>query len=86
MDDLLTTDQAAALCKLSPRTFESLRVKGGGPIFIRLGRAIRYRLEDVEAWIRDHSRRNTSEESPPKPPEPGEQPRIPDDLELSPQE
>jgi excisionase family DNA binding protein len=74
MDDLLTTDQLAALCGLSPRTLEKLRVTGGGPIFIRLGRAIRYRREDIEAWIRGHSRRNTSEDSPPKPPEPGDEP------------
>jgi hypothetical protein len=42
---LLNTRQAAERCNLSPRTLEKRRVTGGGPLYIRLGSAVRYRLE-----------------------------------------
>jgi predicted DNA-binding transcriptional regulator AlpA len=51
MTALLDTRQAAERCKLSPRTLEKRRRLGGGPAFVRLGRAVRYRVEDLEAWI-----------------------------------
>jgi hypothetical protein len=51
MTILLNTSQAAERCSLSPRTLEGLRSHGGGPPFIRLGSAVRYRLEDLDAWI-----------------------------------
>jgi excisionase family DNA binding protein len=50
-DDLLTTQQAAALLQLSPRTLRRWRVEGKGPPFIRLGsRRVRYRREAVMDW------------------------------------
>jgi len=36
---------------LSERTLERFRVSGAGPKFVRLGRSIRYRLTDIEAFI-----------------------------------
>ena len=42
-----------------------LRVIGGGPHFVRLGRAVLYRLEDLETWIASNRRRTTSEQLPP---------------------
>ncbi len=48
---LLNTDQAAMYLNLAKATLESMRVRGGGPLFIRLGRAVRYRPEDLDAWI-----------------------------------
>jgi predicted DNA-binding transcriptional regulator AlpA len=61
MSDLLNTRQAAERCNLSPRTFEKLRMTGGGPPFIRLGGAVRYQLEDLDAWIASNRRRTTSD-------------------------
>jgi excisionase family DNA binding protein len=43
--------EAAALLQTSVSTLAKLRVHGGGPRYCRLGRAIRYRAEDLEAWI-----------------------------------
>lgn len=60
---LLNTRQAAARCGLSPRTLEKRRVVGGGPLFVRLGGAVRYRLEDLEAWIAANRRRSTSDQA-----------------------
>jgi len=59
---LLTTAQAAALLGLSPRTLEGLRLRGGGPRYVRLSaRAVRYRREDLAAWIDAGVRTNTAE-------------------------
>jgi excisionase family DNA binding protein len=48
---LLTQSQAAKLLQLSERTLERLRVSGGGPVYVKAGRVVRYREADLEAWI-----------------------------------
>ena len=62
MPVLLNTRQAAERCNLSPRTLEKYRVTGGGPPFIRLGSAVRYRIEDLDSWIAANRRRSTSDD------------------------
>jgi hypothetical protein len=50
-DALLYPVEAAYLMALSDRTLEGLRVRGGGPVYVRLNRAVRYRRSDVVGWI-----------------------------------
>ena len=50
-DAILTEVEIADFLKLSTRTLQAWRVKKDGPPFIRVGRAIRYRLRDVVRWI-----------------------------------
>lgn len=57
----LSTETAAQLLGLSPRTLEKWRGTGGGPIFVKLGRRVAYRLADVERWIESQRRRSTSD-------------------------
>jgi len=52
----LTTKEAAELLGLAPNTLSHSRVSGklGGtkaPSHIKKGRLVRYRLEDIEAWL-----------------------------------
>lgn len=56
---LLTQLEAATLLHLSERTLERLR--GAGPKFVRLGRSIRYRPTDIEAYIASRVVSSTSE-------------------------
>ena len=63
MQPLLTQRQAAALLCLSERTLERFRVSGIGPKFVRMGKSIRYRLSDVEAWIASRTVGSTSEQT-----------------------
>jgi predicted DNA-binding transcriptional regulator AlpA len=50
--ELLTQAQAATRLGLSPRTLEQYRTRGGGPLFVRISsRCVRYRPEDIEAWV-----------------------------------
>jgi hypothetical protein len=49
-DEYLTTVEAAARLKRSPKTLEYWRVVGFGPPYYRQRRAIRYLLSEVLAW------------------------------------
>ncbi len=63
-DDLLKEGDVARWTGLSIRTLQAYRVKGGGPVYIKLGgSAIRYRRSDVEAYIERGVRAHTSEPS-----------------------
>jgi hypothetical protein len=58
---MLYPAEAAALLALSPRTLESLRVRGGGPPFVRIGtRAVRYRRGATLDWAMSRERANTT--------------------------
>ena len=51
---MLTTDEAASYLNLHPSTLEKGRQshrKGLFPPFYRIGKAVRYRLADLEAWL-----------------------------------
>lgn len=47
---LLETVHAADELGLSPRTLEGWRRRGEGPPFLRIGRRVKYRIEDIEAY------------------------------------
>ncbi|MDB5452423.1 MAG: hypothetical protein JWO33_1001 [Caulobacteraceae bacterium] len=49
---LLTASEAAQWANVSVSYLNQQRMASGGkgPRFVRLGRAVRYRLEDLEAW------------------------------------
>ena len=57
----LTTNEAAAFLRLSPRTLERHRLIGSGAKFCRLGRKVVYRLSDLEAWASERTFSSTSE-------------------------
>jgi predicted DNA-binding transcriptional regulator AlpA len=58
---LLSQREVASLLHLSERTLERFRVSGTGPKFVCLGRSIRYRLTDIEAYITSRVVSSTSE-------------------------
>jgi hypothetical protein len=63
MQELLDTRAAAGVLRLSPRTLESLRLRGGGPRYVRLSRrAVRYHPVDLDAWIEKSRRSSTSDD------------------------
>lgn len=64
-DQLFDEMQAGRLLRVSRRTLQGWRLKGGGPPFVRLGpRCIRYRRADLEEFIAQRLRRSTSEYGP----------------------
>ena len=61
----LTTVEAAALLRLSPRTLEDMRVNGTGPRYRKLGPSRRARVvyseEDLLKWVDQYGYGSTSE-------------------------
>lgn len=63
--NLLTTVEAAAFLRLSPRTLERFRVEGSGPKFLKAGAGKRARVlydpQELRTWLAGHSYGSTSE-------------------------
>ena len=60
----IKTKEAAALLGLSPRTLETYRWRGGGPVFSRFGGSVRYLRSHVVAWAEARRVRPTSDDGP----------------------
>ena len=59
--ELLRTAGAAAIIGLSVSTLNKLRCSGGGPAFLKLGRAVRYKPVDLKDWLDSRRVISTSE-------------------------
>ncbi len=46
---------------ISPRTMETWRLRGNGPVYIKLGHGVRYRRRDLEDFLRRQTRTSTAE-------------------------
>ncbi len=62
---MLTTTEAAAFLRLSPRTLERFRVEGTGPKFLKAGAGKRARVlydpGELKAWLERFAFKSTSE-------------------------
>jgi predicted DNA-binding transcriptional regulator AlpA len=47
----LTTKEAADRVRLSESALEKKRVDGSGPVFVKLGKAVRYEVSALDEWI-----------------------------------
>jgi len=61
---VLNAVAAARYLGLSASTLAKWRVSGGGPLFLKLGRRVVYRLRDLEKWQEGCTRRSTSDLRP----------------------
>ena len=57
----LRTPEAARYTGLAKSTLEKLRVTGDGSPFIRIGRAVLYDPDDLDAWLAANRRKSTSD-------------------------
>ncbi len=48
---VMTVKQASEYLGLAVSTLNKWRCHGGGPVFVKMGRAVRYRVVDLEAYI-----------------------------------
>lgn len=51
MDRLLLMSEVAELLGLPVRTLEHWRLQGRGPKSAKIGRRVKYRERDVQAWV-----------------------------------
>lgn len=60
--ELLTTEEAAAYLNLrNKRTLDNWRSAGFGPRYSKIGRAVRYRRNDLIVWIEANTHQHTGE-------------------------
>jgi Helix-turn-helix domain len=58
---MLTTHEAAQRLAWSVRTLERLRLTGLGPRYVKVGKCVRYRVSDLEAFVASRVIASTSE-------------------------
>ena len=51
VEPLLTEAEVADICGLSTAAIRRWRLLNQGPRYIKVGAAVRYRLEDIRAWL-----------------------------------
>jgi predicted DNA-binding transcriptional regulator AlpA len=59
---LLKVPEAAIYLAVSVAYLNALRCRGGGPVFVRMGRAVAYHPDDLEAWLAARRRTSTSDQ------------------------
>ncbi|GMB82858.1 hypothetical protein NN6n1_36410 [Shinella zoogloeoides] len=57
---MLRTDDAANYVGVSASTLNKLRLAGGGPEYIKLGKSVVYDPADLDAWLASNRRSSTS--------------------------
>lgn len=61
LDSLIPETEAAKFVGYTIRALQNWRVRGGGPVFIKVSsRSIRYRRRDLIAWADERAIANTS--------------------------
>lgn len=56
-DGLMDPRTTAAFLAVSVLSLADWRCKGTGPVFLKLGSAVRYRRSDLEAWLESCTRK-----------------------------
>lgn len=54
MNHFLTSAEYAELLGIPKNAAAQQRLKGEGPVFVKVGRRVRYRRADVERWIEEN--------------------------------
>jgi predicted DNA-binding transcriptional regulator AlpA len=61
-DPLLYPAEAAKLLRVSLSWLAKARLNGTGPVFVKIGRSVRYRASNVRDYIRSRTPISTSED------------------------
>jgi hypothetical protein len=61
LDAALNENQAAEFLGISVRTLQAWRVRGSGPPYVKIGRAVRYRRRALVTFQEQHTVTSTSE-------------------------
>ena len=54
---MLDTKEAASLLRLKPNTLDKMRFQKRGPTYVKLGRKVFYRREDLHLWVDQNTHR-----------------------------
>lgn len=59
--ELINTPELERRTGVDASTWAKRRLSGDSPPFLKIGRCVRYRWSDVEAWLAAQTRTSTSE-------------------------
>jgi hypothetical protein len=59
---LKNNSDAARHVGLSESNLNKMRLTGGGPTFLKLGRRVLYKIEDLDDWLNRRRRTSTSDQ------------------------
>ena len=57
---LYTPKELAEFLQLQPKTIETMRRRGDGVKFVKIGRSVRYRGYDINEYLDDHTQESTT--------------------------
>jgi predicted DNA-binding transcriptional regulator AlpA len=57
----LRTPEAARYTGISVSTLTKLRIFGGGPVYLKCGRAVIYDTADLDSWMASRKRHSTAD-------------------------
>ena len=60
---LLNTQSAAPQLGIKTNTLEKMRMSGAGPTFLKIGRKVLYRQQDLDAFLEANLRQSTSDKA-----------------------
>lgn len=60
-EKLIDDREVSRLTGIPRKTLQNMRLKGGGPHYIKIGKNCRYRPSEIENWLKDNTRRTTSD-------------------------
>jgi len=63
LNTALNETQAAELLGVSVRTLQAWRVRGGGPLFCKINRSVRYQRHQLAKFLQEHTVSSTTEAS-----------------------
>ena len=61
LDEAVDTVEASRIAGPAEATLETMRVRGGGPEYFKIGKAVRYTRRACFEWRAERRRRNTSD-------------------------
>ena len=61
MTNLVDTKKASEILGISHNTLKKYRMIGGGPIFMKFGRTVRYDIVDLNEWASARKYDNTAD-------------------------
>lgn len=60
---IVDTVQAAKFIGLAKPTLDKMRLVGNGPPYVKMGKSVRYRIEDLESWVASRIVTSTSQKA-----------------------
>ena len=71
LDEAVDTQEASRITDTPAPTLETLRVRGGGPAFVKLKKSVKYTRRSLFEWLAAGRRTSTSDAGPPAPDDDG---------------